>query len=1056
MNPRWWRRAAAVGIVAASTAVAGRAAARPGAELRFARISLEQGLSQSTVRCLLQDSRGFLWVGGEYGLNRYDGYGFTVFSHDPDDPASLASNRITALAEDGDGAILVGTESHGLDRLDPVSGRCAHLARDDDPEGRLPSSEVHALLVDGEGTLWVGTSRGLARRSRGESRFHTLRHEPSRADSLSDDVVTALGEGPGARLWIGTTAGIDLLTASGGAVEHLDVGGARVRVTTILAFPNGTVWVGTRGGGLIRVEPATRAATVYRSDPGDPTTLSSDMVGGLSRGPQGFLWVGTEDRGLNRLDPATGAVLRVPYNTEATDGLPSGGVKALLVDRSAILWIGTDLAGLARLDLKDAPFQHYHVSGGGVFRLDTNPVFSVLEDSRGELWVGLRNGVQRIDRAAGVSRLYRTGSGGARAMPVRPVYAIHEDGAGHLWLGTWQGGLVELDERRGVTRVFRHDPADPASLADDSVFAIEEARDGRLWVGTVGGGLDSLDRRSGRFEHHRAGPVPPALSHDTVRALLEDSAGTLWVGTVGGGVCVRDPASGRFTWYLHDPANPGSLSDNGVAALHEDRAGRVWIATGGGLHRFDRATGRFAHYRTRDGLPSDAVTGVLDDDRGRIWVAHFKGLSCLDPATGVFTNFDASHGLQSDEFNSAAVARGRSGEMFFGGVNGLTAFHPAEVRANPTAPLVAITSVRAFDRELATAPGPGGMRRLGLDHTQNFLSFEFVGLEFTAPERIRYSYRLEGLDRDWIDVGQRRHASYAHLSPGRYVFSVRACNNDGTWSVEPAVLAIEIAPPWWETSPARATFVAAGLLLVAMVVRWRTRALRLRLAEQQRVERVVRESRDQLAQANVELERYSNQLETMVAERTTQLAAANQELEALATHDALTGLANRRRFVEFITAEWRRAARFGRPVAVIMADIDHFKPFNDTLGHQAGDGCLRRVAELLSSVANRPGDLLARWGGEEFIVVLSETTTAVAESLAERVRTGVEQAALVHGAAPLGRVTVSLGVAATVPRDEAWEDLVAAADRALYRAKAEGRNRVASATPLDERTEWRR
>ena len=1023
-----------------ATAIVGASISHADQNFSFQRISLEHGLSQSTVLCLLEDSRGFLWAGGEYGLNRYDGFGFTVLSHDPADAASLAANKVTALAEDREGFIWVGTEKHGLDRLEPGRGRFTHFVHDPTNPITLPSNEVRDLLVDAAGTLWVATSQGLARRAEGAANFESFRCDPGLPGSLSDDLVTALHQGPSGRLWVGTAVGVDLLDVSTGIVQRIRVGDEPVRVTAIVEMPDGTVWIGTRGHGLWRLDLASRVLTSYRSEPGDPTTPSSDEIAALCRDTRGMLWVGTEDLGINRFDPAAGVALRLAFNTESLDGLPSSGVKALLLGRSSILWVGTDLAGLAKLDLKDTPFRHYHTSGTGALKLATNPVFSVLEDSRGELWVGLRNGVQRIDLTANLSRLFDDPRAHPGSPHLRPVYAIHEDRAGFLWFGTWQGGLVRLSPSRTEVAVFRHDPSDPDSLADDSVFAVHEDRAGHLWVGTVGAGLDMLDRAIGCFQHHRAGPAPPALSHDTVRAVLEDSQGVLWVGTVGGGVCVRDPATGRFSWHRHDPEVPGSLSDNAVAALHEDRSGTVWVATGGGLNRFHRATGRFEHFRVRDGLPSDAITGVLDDERGRIWVAHFKGLSCLDPATGTFTNFDASHGLQSDEFNSAAVAAGRGGEMFFGGVNGLTEFRPSEVGRNPTPPLVSITSVRAYDRELSIPTAPLGDPLLRLHHRQDFLSFEFVGLEFTAPDRIRYPYRMEGLDRDWIDSGTRRHASYAHVPPGRYVFRVRACNHDGVWNDAGGALRIEISPPWWETPLARAAAVVVALLLVVLVIRWRTRALRQRLAEQQRVERIVRESRDQLAQANVELERYSNQLEEMVAERTSQLAEANTELNALATHDSLTGLANRRRFTEFIAAEWRRAHRFHRPVAVIMADIDFFKAYNDSSGHQAGDACLRRVAEILRVVANRPGDLLARWGGEEFVAVLSETASDVALALAERMRAAVEEAEIPHRNAPRKHVTVSLGVAAAVPREDDWEELVAAADSALYTAKSAGRN----------------
>ncbi len=1040
------RRTAALLVVAAAVPSGGAGAVPPqrtdGEAFRFQRISLAEGLSQSTVQCLLEDSRGFLWLGGEYGVNRWDGYAFTVFTNDPDDPTSLAANKVTALAEDPAGFIWVGTETAGLDRLDPTSGRFSHLPHDPTDSASLPSNSIRALLAEGDGTLWIGTDRGLVRRPAQGAPILRLHHDPARSDSLGADTITALHRGPSGRVWVGTVRGVDLVDPAAGTVTHLPLGETPIRVSSLLETPGGVLWIGSAGSGLLRYDTVRGTLAAYRSSVSDATTLSGYDITSLCLDPEGMLWIGTTAHGLNRFDPSRGVAQRLPADPANPDGLPGDNILALLCGRSSILWIGTNLAGLAKLDLKQKAFRRFHAAATGALRLDSNTVFSVLEDARGEIWVGLATGLQRIDPRRGSSSRF-VGHGPEPPETWRsPVYALHDDRQGFLWIGTWSGGLIRLDPARRHAQVFRHDPQDPGSLAADSVFAIHEDRAGRLWIGTVGGGLDLLDRATGRFQHHRAGPAPPALSGDTVRALLEDRHGFLWVGTVGGGISRRDPASGEFSWLRHDPADPGSLSHDAVAALFEDRSGVLWAATGGGLNRYDSATGTFRRFRLRDGLPSDSITAVLDDELGRIWVAHFKGLSCLDPATGTFTNFDASHGLQSNEFNSAAAARGGDGSLYFGGVNGLTAFHPLAVRRSTSAPRVAITSVRAWDEELL-APLERAQPSLRLRHDQDYLSFEFVGLEFTAPEAIRYACRLEGLDREWVSLGTRRHVAYAHVPPGSYTFRVRACNLDGVWSAGNEGIRIVIAPPWWETPAARASAAVASILLVVLVVRWRTRTLSRRLAEQQRVEAVIRESRNQLARANVELERYSTHLQSMVAERTAQLAEANEELRRLATSDPLTGLANRRRFAEFIEGEWRRAHRFRRPLAVIMADIDYFKAYNDRYGHQAGDACLRRVAAVLAAVAHRPGDLVARWGGEEFVAALAETPLDTAAAVAERMRTAVAEASLPHTGSPFGRVTLSLGVAAPIPSDTAsWEEAVAAADRALYEAKAAGRNRV--------------
>ncbi len=1040
MGPACVLLAAAVAAGASNPGAAGGGHEPP---LRFHQLSLAEGLSQVSVFCLLVDSRGFLWIGTEYGLNRYDTYAFTVFIHDPEDPTSLAANRVLALAEDRDGYILVGTEA-GLDRLDPVSGRFQHLPLSGEARQRSAQA-VRAIVADPDGTVWLATDSGLRRLAGATGALPTAGGDAAPAEGLPAGRITALHRRAGGPLWVGSEDGLYRLDGGASSPVAIPLAAGPVRVSAMVEGDDGTLWVATAGQGLFRRDTAGTVIR-YRSSPDDPATLSADDLASLCLDGQGHLWIGTRMQGLDRLDLASGAVLRIPPQPGTEGALQAKQVSALALGHASLLWIGTNLAGLARLDLMGSPFLHYHRGASGALHLASNTVLSVAEDARGELWVGLAAGVQRSQRARDVSRPFVVGPPEVRAALRRPVYAIHEDRQGVLWFGTWEGGLVRVDPTRSTARVFRHDSGHPASLASDSIFAVLEDREGRLWVGTVGGGLDEFEHEAGVFRHHPAGAAPPALSGNTVRTLLEDRHGYLWVGTVGGGLSVRDPRSGAFSWFRHNPDDPQSLSDDAVTGIFEDRDGTIWVATAAGLNRFDRRSATFRSYRVRDGLPSDALTGVAEDAMGRLWVAHFRGLSCLEPTTGVWTNFGASHGLQSNEFNSAAVATGRDGTLYFGGVNGLTAFQPTQVHRHAIPPPVHITSARAFDRELLAGLPPTGPRSVVLRHFDNVLSFEFVALDYRSPEGVRYAYRLEGLDHDWTYCGTRRHTTYTHLPPGRFVFTVKAVSTDGVWNERGDSLTVRILPPWWQTPVARAASAVGALGLVVALVQWRTRTLRRRLAEQQRVEATIRESRDQLAAAKEELERYSTRLETMVEERTAQLARANEELEALARSDPLTGLANRRRFVEFIDAEWRRGRRFARPLSVIMADIDFFKSYNDTHGHQAGDECLRRVATALARVAGRPGDLVARWGGEEFVAVLAETPIETAAALAERMRAGVEALAIPHGAAPAGRVTVSLGVAAWLPTEsETWEALVEAADGAMYQAKGAGRNRVVAA-----------
>lgn len=966
-------------------------------------VSLQRGLSQSTVHAVLQDDDGFLWIGTDYGLNRFDGSEFIVFTHDPADGRALGGNRVRALAQDTGGALWVALLEGGLDRRDPVTGVFGHFRHDPDDPTSLASDSVRDVVVDSDGDLWIATADGLDRLTPGAGVFEHFRHHPDDPTSLASDSVTAVLADASGRVWIGTEGGaVDVWTSEGG-FRHVWASPPSP-VTCLAAGVADALWIGTDGGGVARLDPATGAVRRYRSIATDPGSLGSDLISSLLVDRAGGVWVGTADHGLYGLDPSSGRADRVLFAGDGRDDLASSWIGALFEDRSSILWIGTDFGGLVKRDLKRRPFVNLDGSDG----LPSSVVFSVMERRGGELWIGTMRGPAVLDAV------------GESASPVpeldgAPVYALLERRDGSVWIGTWGRGLLRLDPDTGRTRSYRHRSGDPDSLANDVVHALLEDREGRLWVGTFGGGLDLLDPSTDSFVHHRASAAEPGrLRSDRVLALLTDSSGRLWVGTDTGGLSCLDPATGAFRTFVPDRSDPRSLSDASVGALAVDAADRLWVGTAGGLDRLDDDAG-FVHYGRAEGLPNLAVAGLQIADDGQVWVAHFRGLSRLDPDTGRIVTFDDSDGLATLEFNTGASSRGPSGRLYFGGVDGLVAFRPSEVVRNPVAPLVAITRVEIYGEDL-TPPGVLPRGPIRLTYTDDFLTISYVGLEFTAPERNRYLYRLDGVNRAWVDGESRRQVSYAHLRPGEYRFRVRAANNHGVWSRDEATLQVVLVPPFWQTWWFRLGAVICVVLAILGAVAGRMRTLRRRVVDQER----------------------------LVEQRTRELAAANVRLEELAIRDELTGVANRRRFDQALAGEWRRCARFGRPVSVIMVDLDDFKRYNDTFGHLEGDRCLRHAAAAMAGVVSRPGDLFARYGGEEFTALLPETSSRAAASVAERMRATVEALAVPRpGLDPPPRVTVSIGVATRVPADgDDADTVVKAADEALYRAKAEGKNRV--------------
>jgi ligand-binding sensor domain-containing protein/signal transduction histidine kinase len=771
--------------------------------VRFDNIATEQGLSQSTVTAILQDRQGFMWFGTEDGLNRYDGYEFTVYRHDPDNPMSLSDNVVSSVCEDGSGELWVGTAA-GLDRFARAQGTFAHYRYDPGDPYSLSGKLVSVILEDRAGDLWVGTEDGgLNRLDRVTNRFVHYRHDANDPQSLSDDTVYSLYQDRNGELWIGTLTGLDRFDPSTGSFMHYrqDPTGLHVvgdyTVNDIYEDRQGTLWVGTRGG-LIQFDRGLDRFVEYRHNPDDPRSLSNDSVRRIYEDSRGTLWIGTRS-GLDQLDRTQNSFLHYNHDPNDSHSLISDSVRAMYEDRSGMLWIGTSGGGLSKYSQVAQRFALYQYHPGLPNSLSDNNVWAIYEDRSGTLWIGtFSSGLNRLDRRSGTVTIYRHRPEETASLSSDEVRVILEDRSSALWIGTEHGGLNRFDPETETFTHYRHDASDPGSLSDDDVFALCQDDQGTLWVGTQQGGLNRLDREKGSFVHYQHDPNDPfSLSDNHVEAIYEDRAGALWVGTFGG-IDLWDSTENRFTHYQHDPQDPATLSSSMVTCIYESPDGTVWIGTvGGGLNRFDRSTQTFTHYTSKDGLPDDTVYGILPDAEGCLWLSTNEGLSRFDPRQGAFRNYDVNDGLQSDQFNVRAYYKGSGGELFFGGIQGFNAFFPEQIRENLIPPPVAITAFGVLNRTVQT--NLAADEHIQLSYRDYLISFEFAALDYHAPAKNQYAYMLEGVDRDWVYAGTRRYASYTNLRGGDYVFRVKGSNNDGIWSPEGTTLRISVAPPFWKT-----------------------------------------------------------------------------------------------------------------------------------------------------------------------------------------------------------------------------------------------------------------
>jgi diguanylate cyclase (GGDEF)-like protein len=1006
--------------------------------MAFERISLEQGLSQTTVLTVFQDSRGLMWFGTEDGLNRYDGLALKTYKHDPADQGSLPDNMVWAVAEDAQGDLWVGTEGGGIARWDHRTDRFVRVPLSSPGSPGL-AARVRALVVAADGGIWFGTKgAGLARLDPGSGGVQAYRNDPADPASLSHDGVYAIVPDASGHVWVGTDGGLDRLDVASGKFQRYVNDPARPdslgdnQVRALFQDREQRLWIGTYGG-LSRLEPGTESFRRYRHDAADASSLSHDRVRTILEDVSGRLWIGT-DGGLDLMDRSRARFRHYRHDPTDPRSLGDDTVMSLHQDRGGVLWVGTRAAGVHKWSPATWAFGHHTRQASDADGLKDKTVTAFAEDRTGRLWIGSFGGLHTMDRLTGQVRRY---TAPASATLGDRVMALASDPEGFLWIGTMDAGLSRLDPTSGTLRTYRHDPRNPRSLATDAVMALLVDRVGDLWVGTHGGGLARFDAASGGFVSYQNQPANGrSLAANIVTTMAQDAEGALWVGTDGGGLDLLDRASGTFTHFRHEAANLKSLGSNTVYSLHLDATGRLWVGTrGAGLALLQTRSGSsatFRHFTQRDGLANDVVYGILPDGDGHLWLSTNNGLSRFDPRGEKFKSYDVTDGLQSNEFNFGAHYASVGGELFFGGVNGFNAFQPRRLAANSHVPPVVLTSFLKANRPVDTGRPLWQLDGVDLGYRDGVATFEFAALDYAAPQRNLYAYKLEGFDSEWVDLGHVRRVTYTNLPPGTYRLRVRGANNDGLWNEAGLSLPVRVeAPPWRRWWAYLSYLVAIVSALVGFV---------------------------RVQQAKVEREaEYSRRLEDEVQNRTVELAARNTDLEEVnrklaeaSLTDSLTGLRNRRFLFEHVSKDADLVRR--RYIALkagdetrtfdlsfVMIDLDCFKAINDTCGHAAGDLVLLGVRSVLEKSC-RSSDVLIRWGGDEFLLVGRDNDPDQVGALAERIRSEIEATTFEIGEGQVARTTCSVGYACypflrNEPDMYGWEDMLGLADAALYAAK---------------------
>lgn len=810
-----------------------------GSEHAFQNISIEDGLSQNSIVCILQDRDHFMWFGSEDGLNRYDGYRFKVYRHSQRRDDGLSHDRVSCLFEDLDGSIWIGTLGGGLDHFDPDRESVIHFRHDADDARSLSNDSIRAILPDGQGAFWIGTENGLNLFDPKSGTAVRIPCFQGRANIDSRCAILCLHQDRERILWVGTRDGLFRYDHASGQCRPISGNGATIpqtigrsaQINAILEDEAENIWLGTETG-LARFSKGD-GNFQYRENGNGTATLPHlyrSRILSIMRDDHGGIWVGSEAGIYSFPQPG---MLAVYFKT---GGVPRRLLKdcfviSLYQDLEGILWVGA-FNGIWKCDLRTRQFS---LCGPELIARERNyfrfPVSSVAQDSRKWLWLGTyKNGLYGINRTTDERKTLAELPGNPLDMKDTLIQALLVDRGETLWIGT-QGGLHSYDIARDRFTGYFHSGKKGGGLSSNAIVSVLEDRSGRLWFGTEDG-LNLFDRAQAVFHVYRNDqPTAAPVGSNMITAIYQDRSGSLWVGSYGGGLSLFDPQKGKFVRnYRHRAGDAASLSSDNIYCLLEDSQGRFWVGTNsGGLNLFDRARETFSLFSVEDGLPNNSILGMLDDQQGHIWLSTARGLCRFDPQRKVFRNFTARDGLQGNEFLPLVYFKSTDNELFFGGPNGLTCFFAADIRDNPYVPPLVITAVEIFSRNQVISSGLKRLQTLELGHRETIVSFAFSSLSYADPRRNQYAYKIEGLHDDWIDIGNRHEVTVSNLRPGKYVFRVKGSNNHGAWNDQGTALTITMRPPWWQTWWFR---VPAFLLLVVLFTvlnRSRTKRLAARI-----------------------------------------------------------------------------------------------------------------------------------------------------------------------------------------------------------------------------------
>ena len=805
---------------------------------KFERISsemmkLDKGLSQNSVQTIIQDKEGYMWFGTWDGLNRFDGYDFSIIRPDYFNATSgISSPSIRILFQDKDGFIWIGTEN-GLNKYDPNTRKISQYKNDLLDNNTLSNDYIDAICEDNQGFIWVGTKDGLNKLNKKTGKIIRYYLNPCNTNSLSNNSIMYLLSDSSGFLWIATQKGLNRLNLNTKVFSRyyhnpaVKTSISNDFINCLFIDNNHNLWVGTDDG-LNLLKKQSKNFISFKKQASDPLSLSNNNVKTITQDKNGILWIGTIG-GVNYMNTNDYKFYSYTSNSNDNTSLSNDYINCIYEDNSGNIWIGTAWGGLNKIDKQSKKFRHFsHLNNIGNNSINNNLIWSIVNDKKGNIWIGTNGGVNIYNKKTKKFSYITHQANNKNSLASNNVRMIVIDHKREniVWFATFDAGLDKYNTQTKTFKHYQYNPIAKNGISTNKLMSLYEDKLGDLWVGTELGGLCILNPEKETFTIFKNNPKDPhSISNNTIYPVYEDKNDIVWVGTYHG-LNRFDRQSKRFYKYFHEPSNNTSLSSDMIFSIYQDKSGYYWIGTmGGGLNRFNPITKESKYYTEANGLPNNVVYATIEDKYGNFWLSTNFGLSKFNPAKETFVNFDVKDGVQSHEFNFGASLIDEEGELFFGGMNGFNAFYPDEIVMNKNLPPIAITSFQLFNIEIPISLKDGDT--LKLNHNENFFSFEFASLDYVNSYKNKYAYFLENFDKTWNYVNaSRRFADYTSIRPGNYIFRVKGSNNDGVWNEKGIKIYVQIKSPWYNTI---LFYIIVMLFIIASIfgiVIWRIKKIR--------------------------------------------------------------------------------------------------------------------------------------------------------------------------------------------------------------------------------------